>query len=156
VRLARIGSTGPSWRPEDMSGTGASLQPGRWNRLGERVVYAAPSLALAVLETAAHIDDTGLPQTKYVVEIDVPDPVWDARLTVAAPPVGWDAIPHGVVSLDVGSAWHAAGRHAVLEVPSVIVPEEFVVLINATHPDSALIAAKAVRKFQYNALFRHL
>ncbi|MBT2766906.1 RES family NAD+ phosphorylase [Stenotrophomonas sp. ISL-67] len=156
MRLARIGSTGPTWTPDDMTGAGAAASPGRWNRTGERVIYAAPSLAMAVLETAAHIDDSGLPLNKYVIEIDVPDDVWAARLVIPASalPVGWDAIPHGVVSIGVGSNWYASGAQAIVELPSVIAPEETIVVINAQHGDSRRMRARATRRLQYNLLFR--
>jgi len=39
----------------------------------------------------------------------------------------------------------------VLVVPSVIVPEESNVLINASHPDAALIRASKVRAWFYDA-----
>lgn len=156
MRLARIASSGPGWTPADLSGAGAAASPGRWNRPGERVVYAAPTLAMAVLETAAHIDDGGLPLNKYVVAIDVPDAMWAARTVLAADalPGGWDAIPHGLASIAAGSAWYASGETALLELPSVIVPEETVVLINAEHPDAAALRATVTRRLQYNLLFR--
>jgi len=156
VKLARIASTGPAWRPDDMTGAGAAHSPGRWNKPGEMVIYAAPTLAMATLETAAHIDDSGLPLNKYVIEIEVPDDVWAGRQTLTAGdlPAGWDAIPHGVVSIEAGSAWYTANRHALIELPSVIVPEEPIVVINTRHPDSRRITARATRRFQYNLLFR--
>jgi RES domain-containing protein len=140
-----------------MTGAGAAYSPGRWNKQGEMVVYAASTLAMAVLETAAHIDDSGLPLNKYVIEIDVPDDVWAVRLVMpaAALQVGWDAIPHGMISVDAGSAWYTAGAHAIIELPSVIAPEETIVLINAQHPDSQRMVARATRRFQYNLLFRN-
>jgi hypothetical protein len=39
-------------------------------------------------------------------------------------------------------------------VPSVIVPEEFVVLINPQHPGATKIKAQAIRPFDYKRLFR--
>lgn len=139
-----------------MTGAGAASDPGRWNKPGEMVLYAAPTLAMAVLETAAHIDDSGLPLNKYVIDIEVPDDVWAARKVIAANalPVGWDAVPHGLVSTSVGSAWYAAGIHAILELPSVIAPEETIAVINAQHADARRITATATRLFQYNLLFR--
>ncbi|MDZ4348064.1 MAG: RES domain-containing protein [Xanthomonadaceae bacterium] len=156
MRLFRIGSAGPAWKPADISGEGAAADPGRWNKLGERVVYAAPTLAMAVLETSAHIDDSGLPLNKYVIDIHVDDALWAARRIIAASdlPVGWDAIPHGLISIDCGSDWYASAKQAILELPSAIVPEETIVLINAKHPNARKITAKATRRFQYNLLFR--
>lgn len=156
MKLARIGSTGPGWNPDDLSGAGAAASPGRWNRQGEAVVYAAPALAMAVLESVAHIDDGGLPLNKYVIDIEVPDDLWGAReiLTIDNLDGGWDAIPHGIVSVDAGSSWYQAGATALLELPSVIVPEETIVLINGQHPDVARISARATRRYHYNLLFR--
>jgi hypothetical protein len=42
----------------------------------------------------------------------------------------------------------------LLEVPSVIVPEETVVALNAMHPDTARIKAAVVRRFEYQRLLR--
>jgi len=47
------------WAGSTLSGEGASLYPGRWNRAGELVVYLASSLALAVLETRVHLETSG-------------------------------------------------------------------------------------------------
>lgn len=156
MRLWRIGSGGPTWLPDDITGAGAATAPGRWNVHGEKVIYAAPTLAMAVLETAAHIDDSGLPLNKYVIAIDVPDEVWAARTVFAAEdlPVGWDAIPHGMASTAAGSAWYAAAGSAIAEFPSAIVVEEPIVVIHALHPDSQKITATATRRFYYNQLFR--
>jgi hypothetical protein len=42
----------------------------------------------------------------------------------------------------------------VLELPSVIIPEESIALLNPVHPDAARVTAKTVRRFEYNRLFR--
>ena len=120
------------------------------------MLYAAPTIAMAVLETAAHIDDAGLPQNRFVVRIDVPEKMWRARITlgVDALPVAWAAIPAGRTSVGFGSRWIREGASALLEVPSVIVPEETVVALNATHPEIERLKATVVRRFDYPRLFR--
>lgn len=156
MKLSRISSTSRDWAPDDMSGQGAALDPGRWNQPGERVVYAAPSLAMAVLETAAHVESDLLPMNKYVVELDVPDEMWADRQVITARdlPGGWDAIPEGLVSVQTGSSWYQAADVALLELPSAIIPEETIVLINVEHGDVQRIRARATRRMQYNLLFR--
>ncbi|PKO41070.1 MAG: hypothetical protein CVU30_15005 [Betaproteobacteria bacterium HGW-Betaproteobacteria-3] len=156
MKLWRIAAQTRQYSATDLSGKGASISPGRWNHESEAVVYSAPTIAIAVLETAAHIDDAGLPLDRYLVEIDVPAAVWKARLTMAAAelPPQWDAIPAGMASTMVGSRWLADQKSAILLVPSVIVPEEFAALINPAHPQAAAIQARAVRRFEYNRLFR--
>jgi RES domain-containing protein len=91
-----------------------------------------------------------------VVRIDVPEKMWRARITlgVAALPVTWAAIPAGRASVGIGSRWIREGASALLEVPSVIVPEETVVALNAMHPDTARIKAAVVRRFEYQRLLR--
>jgi RES domain-containing protein len=154
--LWRIASETRQYGAADLSGAGAAAKPGRWNAIGEAVLYAAPTIAMAVLETAAHIDDAGLPQNRFVVCIDVPEKMWRARITlgVDALPVTWTAIPAGRASVGVGSRWIREGASVLLEVPSVIVPEETVVALNATHPEIERLKATVVRRFDYPRLFR--
>ena len=154
--LWRIASETRQYGAADLSGAGAAAKPGRWNAIGEAVLYAAPTIAMAVLETAAHIDDAGLPQNRFVVRLDVPEKMWRARITlgVDALPVAWAAIPAGRTSVGFGSRWIREGASALLEVPSVIVPEETVVALNATHPEIERLKATVVRRFDYPRLFR--
>lgn len=156
MRLWRIGTSTRTSGADDLSGTGAARSPGRWNDLGEQVVYCAQTVSLAVLATAAHIDDAGLPLNKYLVTLDVPDLVWEARelLNVATLGTTWAAIPAGRDSVRAGSEWFRSGRSALLLVPSVIVPEELAVLVNATHAHAVGITARVVRLYEYQRLFR--
>lgn len=119
-------------------------------------LYTAPTIAIAVLETAAHVDDAGLPLNRYLVRLDVPDGVWAAReiLDVATLPLTWSAIPAGRASVKIGADWLRGGTAPILVVPSVIVPEEAATLLNPAHPLAAGIAAAIERLFEYNRLFR--
>lgn len=119
-------------------------------------MYAAPTIAMAVLETAAHITGKkGLPLNKFLVAVDIPDELWLARMVVsatAAPP-GWDAIPAGLPSIEHGSRWYQDGVYALMEVPSAIVPEESCVLINCQHADVvAKVVVTVLRKHTYEGL----
>jgi len=158
VKLWRIAAETRDYAATDLSGAGAARHPGRWNDYGEPVVYCAPTIAMAVLETAAHIDDGGLPLNRYLVEIDVAETLWarheDTR--AATLPATWGAIPAGQASVRFGSRWLAAMRSAIITLPSVIVPEEPIALINPRHADARTITARAVRRFEYNRLFRRL
>jgi RES domain-containing protein len=156
VKLWRIAAETRDYAAIDLTGAGAAKHPGRWNDYKEAVVYCAPTIAMAVLETAAHIDASGLPLNRYLVEIEVADVTWARReeVDIANLPRTWAAIPAGRASLKIGSDWLASLRSPILMVPSVIVPEEWVSLINPRHPDAAAITAKVARPFEYNRLFR--
>jgi RES domain-containing protein len=156
MHLWRIATETRTYAANDLSGAGAAKYPGRWNASGEHVLYATQTLSLAVLETAAHLDALDLPLNKFVVQISVPASVWRRRTQLRANQLNsaWSAVPAGKASVDAGSQWYQAGDSALLLVPSVIVPEENVVLINATHPDARGMDASIVRVFDYNRLFR--
>jgi RES domain-containing protein len=150
ISVWRIATDAPGYTADDLSGAGAKLSGGRWNRPGNAMIYCASNISLAVLETFVHLKAGGLPLNRYLVELAIPDEVW-ARASLLLPPrVGWDAIPAGKVSLDEGDRWLKANRSALLIVPSVIVSEEKNVLINPLHPDAARIAAHKVRKWTYD------
>lgn len=152
VHLWRVASDTPTWTADDMSGKGAASKGARWNHPGELVTYAATSISLAAWETRAHFGrGAALPWNRFLVRIDVPDDVWAARHRLSRPPpVGWNAIPEGVVSRNEGSAWLKAGTSALLAVPSVIIDEEDNILINPGHVDSVRIVASKVRRFIYD------
>ena len=152
VVLWRIATDTPAYEAHDLGGKGAEKTGGRWNRPGRPGVDSASSVALACLETVVHLNAAGLPLNRFLVRIEVPDELWQARrtLTPADLPVGWSAIPEGKVSLDIGDGWLQDARTALLAVPSVIVPEESNVLINPLHPQAAGIHAAKVRPWFYD------
>lgn len=147
--LWRIGATTFKYVADDMSGTGAKNTGGRWNPAGMAVTYTSENIALAVHETVVPLRSGGLPLNRYLVRIDVPDDVWAARQAFT-PPVGWDALPAGMISVQLGEAWLLTKASALLVVPSVIVPEESNVLINPQHLDAARIVATALRKWHHD------
>jgi len=145
-------STHQPTKPTACQGAGAKATGGRWNAAGAAVVYASQTRALACLETMVHLNAGGLPLNRYLVEVSIPDEVRaNAQTTSSASlPVGWDAEPAGRTSIGFGTNWIRSGTSALLVVPSVIVPEEFNVLFNPQHPDSARITAAKVRKWLYD------
>lgn len=151
IEAWRIGTDTPAYSAEDMVGSGAKTTGGRWNRVGSPVVYAASTRALACLETMVHLGG-GLPLNRYLVRVDIPDEVWDQRITLTSQtaPVGWDALPIGMVSLDCGEQWLRGRASAIMVVPSIVVPEELNILINPLHPDTARIASTKIRKWLYD------
>lgn len=152
VHLWRVATDTPGWTAEELSGKGAASKGARWNQPGELATYAATLIALAAWETRAHFGrGAPLPWNRFLVRIDVPDDIWGAReVLVRPPPVGWDAIPEGIVSRNVGSGWLKSKRSVLLVVPSVIIDEEDNVMINPAHPGSGRIMAVKVRRFVYD------
>lgn len=153
MRAWRIATDTATYTADDMRGEGARITGGRWNPIGSPVLYCAGNTALACLETLVHLGGSGLPLNRYLVAIDIPDAVWKLREshTASTLAVGWDALPVGMVSVQIGQAWLASAKSAVLTVPSVIAPEDEVVLINPLHPDARKIKATKIRKWLYDS-----
>jgi len=122
------------------NGVGASLYPGRWNHREVGIVYCASSLALAQLEYLVHVDRVDAPEDLVWIRCVVPDDVWVARLTPHDLPDDWRDIPGPWELKDIGFEWCASSASVALEVPSVIVPSEYNVLLNPAHPDSGRLA----------------
>jgi RES domain-containing protein len=151
-KVWRIATDTPDHEADDLSGAGAKKTGGRWNEKDVPVVYASETRALACLETVVHLNAGGLPLNRYLVAVTIPDGIWANARTESASSlaVGWDAEPAGRVSVKFGTDWIRSGSSALLVVPSVIVPEEFNVLINPQHSASRGITATKVRKWLYD------
>ncbi|MDM5180143.1 RES family NAD+ phosphorylase [Massilia sp. DJPM01] len=153
VAVWRIAVEAPTYTADDLSGTGAKISGGRWNSKGTPLVYSASNIALATIETVHYLSNGGLPFNRYLVRIDIPEIVWEARQVLAPLPGGWDAIPAGLSARNAGDGWVASGTTALLLVPSVIVPDEYNVLINPRHRDAAAITATTIKRWIYDPRF---
>lgn len=120
------------WEKSAFTGEGAALFPGRWNQRGERAVYLAGSLALAVLETRVHLEapDVEAPYVAIEVEIADADVVPIDTLVALAPNWEYDL----AACAEIGSDWLRSGRSLALSVPSAIVPVEKNLILNPDHP----------------------
>ncbi|HYF08926.1 MAG TPA: RES domain-containing protein [Acetobacteraceae bacterium] len=141
LKLFRLGTARhPVW-----DGAGAAIAGGRWNPPGVAVIYAAGSLSLAMLE---RLVQRGALRDTLLVEAEVPDDIAFEDL-MANPPRGWDSLgsPEAAAA---GGAWAAAGRTALLRVPSVLVPREANWVVNPRHPDAARITVSAPRRLDWD------
>lgn len=111
---------------DTMSGTGAYLHGARWSSRGRHVVYAAGSIALAMLEVLVHIDDAEAFRAKrHVYHAITFDDTALAILPEAYLPEGWNARPETNASRAIGDEWLDEAPSPVLAAPSVVVPGEF-------------------------------
>jgi RES domain-containing protein len=152
VSLWRIAKHTSEFSATDLSGRSARANGGRWNRKGQPLVYAATTIALATLETLAHLGGNIAIRNTFLVHITVPASLWKLRVTVRACdlPVTWVAEPPSSTTIDYGTRWLKEMTSPLLLVPSVMVPEEYNVLINPRWPKVGRIAAAVTRQFIYD------
>ena len=134
-----------------LSGRGGLVVSGRWHTRGRPVVYASESLALAALEVLVHADRATAPADLVRVEIDVPDGLSVARVSTRDLPKDWRKYPSHPDLRRRGDEWLRGGSTPVLEVPSVVVPEESNFLLNPQHPDARRLSIVSTRRFSLDA-----
>jgi RES domain-containing protein len=124
----------------DLSGEGARLWGGRWNSPGRPVVYLSDHPALAVLEVRVHLDLPLelLPDDYVLARVRLPD---------EAPSVIGDPQPD---PRSTGDAWLRAADTATLQVPSVLVPFAYNVLLNPRHKRAAEAAIADTATFRFD------
>jgi len=139
-----------------LNGIGAALTEGyRWNSLSTYLVYTAESRALATLEVSVHLDlSEDLPNDRYYVEIEIPEEVEIAELSIDELPPGWDSRPPILETQYIGDDFVAQNSSAVLKVPSCIVPPEYNFLINPNHPDSKKIRVTSTTRMIFDNRIR--
>lgn len=130
-----------------LDGEGARRAGGRWNPPGIPVAYCASSLSLAVLELLVHVDPGDAPDDLVALRIELPEDVPAGRWTPAELPRDWMDDTGKAAVRSRGARWLRAGVEAVLWVPSVIVPAEWIVLVNPRHPDADRIKVIAQEPF---------
>jgi RES domain-containing protein len=129
-------------------GEGARRTGGRWNSVGTPVVYASGTLSLALVETLVHLPSGILPA--YSAQRADFDDSLVIVLADADVPSGWRGDPPPAATRAIGDEWAAAGRSAVLRVPSVVVPSEFNYVFNPRHPDFTRVAIGPPTRFPFD------
>ena len=117
------------------SGEGAKLWGGRWNEVGQPMVYTAGNLSLAALETFVHLDSDLMPDELVAIAANIPEKLKVTKIKLTNLPLNWREYPAPDAIKQIGMDWIASQESAVLVVPSVVIPEEENWLINPTHPD---------------------
>jgi RES domain-containing protein len=133
----------------DRSGTGARLGGGRWNNAGTAVIYAGRTIAIAALERFVHLAGI-VPPDLVLVRIELPDDGPAEEPDVADLPRGWDVVPAGPASMQFGTTWASDSRSLVLYVPSVLVREERIAVLNPGHSAFTAVKMVIVRSFHYD------
>ncbi len=136
-----------------LDGVGGLLAGGRWHTKGSPVVYCTLTPSTAVLETLVHleIDPEDRPVRFQVLRIDAPDNLSVERIDQADLRDGW--MEDLASTQSIGDAWLLSRRSALLEVPSVLVPETWNVLLNPMHPQASTLRVAAVYQHAFDVRF---
>jgi len=122
---------------DDLTGTGAKLYGGRWNKQGTAVLYTAHARSLAVLELIVNFSSRAALDLDYsFVELDFPgDSVFD--LTDKMLPKYWNLSKSAETLHSLTESWIERDEYLAMKVPSAIIKEECNYILNPHHKNFA-------------------
>ncbi len=131
-RIVPLEFSEPPFDPFD--GEGARLYGGRWNSVGNSIVYTSATRSLAILEKLVHAEGklaSLLDCAAFPVIIPNECIRTFPRASLAT---DWN-LPGSSNARQFGDAWVRKNESPVLKVPSAVVTEEENYLLNPLHPD---------------------
>ncbi len=137
---------------DKLDGEGSRIAGGRWNSRGYRAVYTSANLSLSVLEVYVHLAPEmrdALP-VLAAVRIAIPDNVGVARVSAARLAELLKEQNPLAACQAVGDDWISRGDDLVLEVPSILVPEEANFILNPAHPAMSEVSIFSTRAFHFD------
>jgi len=142
-------------RPEfadKLDGEGSGIAGGRWNPRGRRALYTSENLSLSVLEVYVHLAPEMRDELPALaaMRISVPDSGGIARVSperLAA--LLAEANPLAACQA-TGNDWISRGDDLVLQVPSILVPEEHNLVLNPAHPAMSDVSIVSRRSFHFD------
>jgi RES domain-containing protein len=137
----------------DLSGTGARLYGGRWNRKGTPLLYSSEHTSLAILELLVHTPHTLLPTNISLLTLFIPDELEIRTLEIENLAANWQQYPAPDSLAEMGTHWIKSQESVAIKVPSVVVPNEWNILLNPDHPEFKKIDIKSVSPFQLDSRF---
>lgn len=133
----------------DISGIGASIYGGRWNKKGVPVLYTGESKEIALLEILVHTPALLVPKLD-ILTIEFPD----TPITVISSdelPKNWKLYPAPTILSEIGDSWVEEGKTLVLKVPSCIIHSAHNYILNCRHPEYSKVRIVERRNFEFDS-----
>ena len=119
-----------------LDGMGGLYGPGRWHKKGNLVIYTSEHASSAAWEKIVHVTSfENLPKNLLLVKIELPDGIEIQSVPQKVLVKGWPSFPFALETIDYGTSFLQKKEHLALKVPSVIIPDEFNIILNPLHPD---------------------
>ncbi len=137
---------------KDLTGTGAKLFGGRWNPKGYAVLYASINRSLAALEYLIHVDPKTVPRNLKLLALELPNDSIEKFDKKAFLKISKKK-NSSLLFKEEGKNWIESKKSLLLEVPSIIIPDEKNILINPSHKLIDKVKIKSVDKFEFDERF---
>ncbi len=118
----------------DLSGQGAKLYGGRWNKPGYPMLYTSANRSLALLETLVHMPAVMLQEKIYIIStIQIPDSIIIQQFLKNKLPEGWNDRTREELTKEIGTRFLVNAKFLAAQVPSIILNQENNIIINPLH-----------------------
>lgn len=132
----------------DLTGIGAQLYGGRWNKKGVGVIYTSESRSLATVEWLVHMPIAYAPKNLNIATIEIPDSIKLKEIKTSDLSASWRNYPAPDEIAEIGTQWVLSNTSLALRVPSVVVEHEFNILINPLHPDMKRVKISNIGSYE--------
>ena len=119
----------------DLSGTGAKINGGRWNREGLYMLYTSEHLSLAVLEILANQFRKKIDSRFGFLKLELPNDNIMEYSDIEELKEGWRVSQYNEQTIGLGTNWLLSQKSLALRVPSAVLEQENNILINPYHAD---------------------
>jgi RES domain-containing protein len=138
----------------DLSGNGAKMYGSRWNSPGKQMLYTAPQISLAIMETLVHLDKVEIPENFWLIHIEIPESFSITEISIDRLKTNWQN-DHSYTAF-IGSEFLTLNKSGILKVPSAFVDSEYDFLFNPLHKEfgKIKITRSAIFKFDNRLLIR--
>ena len=136
----------------DLSGTGAAIYGGRWNKRGTAVLYTGENKEIALLETIVHVPPMLVPDL-VILTLDIPDnSIIEIKLSKL--PGNWVSYPAPTILSEIAEDWVQKEKAVALKVPSCIIHTSHNFILNCNHPDYNQVRLLDKKNFHFDTRLR--
>ncbi len=107
-----------------LTGEGAKLHGGRWNKIGVPCIYTSESKSLSVLEYAANVRLEEMPVSLSITVYELPEKSWK-EISVDQLPKNWQEVPIPEENKLMATELLQSLNILALKIPSIIIPSEY-------------------------------
>ncbi|MGF1586571.1 MAG: RES family NAD+ phosphorylase [Bacteroidales bacterium] len=133
----------------DLTGNGAAMCGGRWNKKGSPVLYTGENKEIALLETVVHTPSSLIPALD-ILTLEIPDDSI-TTLIIKDLPKNWAVYPAPVILSEIGEKWIKERKTIALKVPSCIIHSSHNYILNCRHPEYSRVKLIDQRYFKFDS-----
>lgn len=136
----------------DLSGTGAAIYGGRWNKKGTAVLYTGENKEIALLETIVHVPPMLVPDL-VILTLDIPDNSI-IEIELSKLPGNWGSYPAPTILSEIAEEWVQKEKAVALKVPSCIIHTSHNFILNCNYPDYHQVKLLDQMNFHFDTRLR--